>query len=257
MDEARTVGQVSEALGITRRTLHHYDEIGLVVPSDRSPAGYRLYADADLVRLQQVVVYRRLGFGLDDIRALLDEPAGVESHLRRQREAVTTRLAELTELVTAIDHALERAMTTSENHADLARLKELVGPAFDEEYAHDAERRWGDTDAWRQARERTAGFTADDWARVQREADRLVEDFAAAFEGGAPADGDAAAALAERHRAQVEEHYDCDHAFQVTLARTYLDDERLAAPYEGRAPGLARYVHDAIVANAARHGVAG
>jgi len=69
---ALTVGQVAEQLGVTVRTLHHYDEIGLVVPSDRTGAGYRLYGGEDITRLQQVVVYRRLGFALGEIAALLD-----------------------------------------------------------------------------------------------------------------------------------------------------------------------------------------
>jgi len=69
------VGQVAEQLGVTVRTLHHYDQIGLLVPSERTPAGYRLYTTGDVTRLQNVVVYRRLGFPLEEIALLLDEPS--------------------------------------------------------------------------------------------------------------------------------------------------------------------------------------
>ena len=103
-----TVGQVADLFGVTVRTLHHYDEIGLLTPSERSRAGYRLYTDADLVRLQQIVVYRR---PLEEIASLLDGGEDAVTHLRRQREAVLTRLDELKELVGAIDRALEREMT--------------------------------------------------------------------------------------------------------------------------------------------------
>ncbi len=91
--EALTVGQVAVDLGVTVRTLHHYDEIGLVRPSGRSQAGYRLYTRADLERLEAVVVYRRLGFPLGEIAALV-EATGADraGHLRRQRAAVSTRL---------------------------------------------------------------------------------------------------------------------------------------------------------------------
>src|ERR1700712_4659385 len=103
----RTVGQVAADFGVTVRTLHHYDEIGLVRPSDRSPSGYRLYDENDLTRLRHVVVYRRLGRALGDIARLLDgAPADVTNHLRRQRAAVLSRLEELGELVAAIDRAL-------------------------------------------------------------------------------------------------------------------------------------------------------
>ena len=103
-----TVGQVADLFGVTVRTLHHYDEIGLLTPSERSRAGYRLYTDADLVRLQQIVVYRRLELPLEEIASLLDGGEDAVTHLRRQREAVLTRLDELKELVGAIDRALER-----------------------------------------------------------------------------------------------------------------------------------------------------
>ena len=73
-----TVGQVAERFDVTVRTLHHYDEIGLLVPSDRSAAGYRLYTEDDLVRLQHVVVYRRLGFALEEVALLLEQPESVE-----------------------------------------------------------------------------------------------------------------------------------------------------------------------------------
>src|SRR5664280_2467271 len=73
--ETLTVGQVAEQYGITVRTLHHYDEIGLLVPRERTSAGYRLYTTADLTRLQHVVVYRRLGFSLEELAVLLEEQA--------------------------------------------------------------------------------------------------------------------------------------------------------------------------------------
>ena len=98
------MGRLARRLGLTVRTLHHYDEIGLLVPSRRSGAGYRLYTEDDITRLQHVVVYRRLGFALEEIALLLDDPAAdVAEHLRRQRAAVTSRLEEMRDLVTAID----------------------------------------------------------------------------------------------------------------------------------------------------------
>ena len=128
-----TVGQVAETFGVTVRTLHHYDAEGLVVPSARTHAGYRLYTDADLSRLATVVTYRRLGLPLHEVRALLDGEGTPEEHLRRQRDAVVTRLGELTELVTAIDAALEAAM--EQRPATAEELKELFGDGFGEEGA--------------------------------------------------------------------------------------------------------------------------
>ena len=69
---AHTVGRVAELAGVTVRTLHHYDEIGLLSPSERSQAGYRRYDDHDLERLQQIRYYRELGFSLPEIATILD-----------------------------------------------------------------------------------------------------------------------------------------------------------------------------------------
>ncbi len=89
MLEMRTVSEVSELARVTVRTLHHYDEIGLLSPSDRSAAGYRLYSYEDLMRLQEILVWRALGFSLVEIQGLLDDPEHDQlSALRRQRELV-------------------------------------------------------------------------------------------------------------------------------------------------------------------------
>jgi MerR family transcriptional regulator, thiopeptide resistance regulator len=154
-----TVGQVAERFAVTVRTLHHYDEIGLLRPSRRSAAGYRLYSDADITRLRRVVVYRRLGFALEEIAVVLDDPdADVSAHPRRQRDAVMTRLDELSGLVVAIDRALEAEMSGIQ----LTREEqiELFGDGFEEEYQAEAQERWGDTEEWKQSQARM--YVADE-----------------------------------------------------------------------------------------------
>lgn len=247
-----TVGQVAETFGVTVRTLHHYDAVGLVVPSGRTPAGYRLYTDADLARLSTVVTYRRLDLPLDEVRALLDGEGSAEEHLRRQRAVVVTRLDELAELVTAIDRALEREM--NDQPATTEDLKDLFGDGFGEEYAAEAEQRWGETDAWKQSRRRTDAYTKADWAEVKAEADAVDAAFVAALTSGEPATSAAAMDAAEAHRRHIADRfYDLDHAFHRNLADMYVSDPRFTRTYEDRAPGLARFVHDAIHANADRH----
>jgi len=85
-DEYLSVGRLAELAGVTVRTLHHYDEIGLVRPSARTAAGYRAYTAADVSRLRQVLTYRRLGFGLREVAELVTDPSvDAVAHLRRQR----------------------------------------------------------------------------------------------------------------------------------------------------------------------------
>jgi MerR family transcriptional regulator, thiopeptide resistance regulator len=249
-----TVGQVADVFGVTVRTLHHYDEIGLLVPSERSAAGYRLYTEADLRRLQQIVVYRRLELPLEQIAVLLDGDDDPGVHLRRQRDAVMQRLDELTEIVDAIDRALEREM--QQRPATTAELKELFGDGFDEQYEQEAQERWGETDAWKQSRSRTSSYTKDDWAQVKAEAEAVNAAFVAALASGAPATSEAAMDAAEQHRRHIHDRfYDLTHDFHRGLADMYVADPRFAKTYDDLAPGLAAYVRDAIHANADRHAV--
>ena len=247
-----TVGQVADVFGVTVRTLHHYDELGLLRPSERSAAGYRLYTEADLRRLQQIVVYRRLELPLDEIASLLAGDEDPRAHLRRQREAVMTRLDELTDIVVAIDRALEREM--DDRPATTEELKELFGDGFSDEYQQEAQERWGDTDAWKQSASRTGRYTAADWAQVKADMEAVNAAFVAALQAGEPATSVAAMDAAEAHRMHIHQRfYDLSHEFHRGLGDMYVADPRFTKTYEDLAPGLAAYVRDAIHANADRH----
>jgi DNA-binding transcriptional MerR regulator len=229
-----TVGQVAERSGVTVRTLHHYDEIGLLRPSRRSASGYRLYTDADLVRLRHVVVYRRLGFSLEEVAVLLDDP-------------------ELAELVTAIDRALEAEVSGIQLTPEEQR--ELFGENFKEEYQEEARERWGDTEAWRQSQERTSQYTKADWETIKAETDGVNARFVDALQAGEPAAGERAMDAAEAHRQHITRwFFDCSPELHACISDMYVSDPRFTKTYEDIATGLAQYVRDAAHANAARHG---
>ncbi|WP_159323588.1 MerR family transcriptional regulator [Streptomyces tendae] len=137
MEEHLTVGRVAELAGVSVRTLHHYDDIGLVRPSARTAAGYRAYSADDVGRLREVLAYRRLGFGLRDIADLVDDPAAdAVAQLRRLRVLLVERRDRAASMVTAIDRELEaRAMgirTTPQEQLKAfgAELYEAIGTAY-------------------------------------------------------------------------------------------------------------------------------
>lgn len=247
-----SVGQVSAFAGVTVRTLHHYDEIGLLVPGDRTHAGHRRYGDADLDRLQQILFYRELGFPLEEVAALLDDPhADPVEHLRRQHTLLTGRIARLQEMATAVEHAME-ARRMGINLTPEERF-EVFGEHDPEQYQEEAERRWGGTEAWRQSQERTASWTKDDWKRFQNEFDDLHRRIAQKMTDGVAADAAEVMDLAEEHRTFISRSsFDCAPQMHTCLGEMYVQDERFTAYYEQISPGLARYLRDAIVANAAR-----
>ncbi|MEU8621547.1 MerR family transcriptional regulator [Streptomyces sp. NPDC048623] len=137
VEEHLTVGRVAELAGVSVRTLHHYDEIGLVQPSARTGSGYRAYSAADVERLREVLGYRRLGFGLRVIAELVDDPASdAVAHLRRLRGLLVDQRDRAAAMVTAIDNELEaRAMgirTSPEEQLKAfgAQLYESIGSAY-------------------------------------------------------------------------------------------------------------------------------
>lgn len=251
MAQPLTVGRIADLTHVTVRTLHHYDEIGLVSPSGRTTAGYRVYAEADVERLHQVLLYRRLGFSLTDIATLVDDPqVDALEHLRRQRAMLLERSAGIEAMVAAIDKELEARMTginlTPEEQLEVFGTDKVGG-----EWADEARERWGETEAYQQSQRRTADYTKEDWARLKTEADEGLRAFADALTGGRPATGPEATALAEQHRQYISRwFYDCSIETHRGLAQMYIADARFAQMYDAVRPGLAQYVHDAIIANA-------
>jgi DNA-binding transcriptional MerR regulator len=242
------VGRLAEIAGVTVRTLHHYDDIGLLRPSGRTSGGYRRYDERDLERLRLILVYRELGFTLDEIRLIVADPEP-ESHLRRQHGLLLERIERLRAMVAAIEYLLE-AEKMSINLTPEEKF-EVFGDFDPDVHEPEVRERWGDTDAYRESARRTAGYTKEDWLRIKVEAGTLMEQWIAAFDSGVPADSGPAMALAEEHRDQITRHYyDCTYEIQVGLAQMYLADPRFRSNYDDQRPGLAQYVHDAILANA-------
>jgi DNA-binding transcriptional MerR regulator len=249
-----TVGELARLAGVTVRTLHHYDRIGLVRPSERTSAGYRSYDVGDLDRLQQVLVYRELGFPLEEVATLLDDPdADPAAHLRRQHRLLRERLERTQAMVAAVEKEME-ARTMGISLTPEERF-ELFGDGFSDEYQVEAEERWGDTEAWAQSQRRTSAYTKEDWVRIKEETDDIARRFAEAMRSGTAADTIPAMAIAEEHRQHIVRYfYDCSPAMHAGLGRMYVEDPRFTAHYEQVAPGLAQYVSTAVQASAARQG---
>ncbi|MBF8194385.1 MerR family transcriptional regulator [Nonomuraea sp. K274] len=247
-----SVGQAARLAGITVRTLHHYDEIGLLAPGERTHAGYRRYTDADLVRLQQILLYRELGFPLEEIAVILDRPEADElTHLRRQHELLTRRAQRLGAVIAAV----ERAMQARSQNITLTPEErfEVFGDFEPADHDAEVERRWGHSDQYAQSRRRVATYTKADWLQIKAEAAGINDDLVAAFKAGLPADGEHAMDLAERHRGHITRwFYTCTYEIHRCLGDMYVEDPRFTATYDALAPGLAGYLRHAIHANARR-----
>ncbi len=215
-----SVGEVSRFAGVTVRTLHHYDEIGLLRPSGRSAAGYRLYDDLDLQRLQEVLFYRELGFGLEEIGALVEVPTFNRAHiLARQRQLIEEKIERLTSMAKAVEAALQafeegRTMTQEEMFGSLNKeeMVEVFGefdPTLHEDEVRD---RWGETEAYAESSKRTARYSKDDWKRMREESEVINQRLADLFTAGTDPEAEQSMDAAEQHRLHIDRwFYPCSH----------------------------------------------
>ncbi|MDN5599838.1 MAG: MerR family transcriptional regulator [Brachybacterium sp.] len=279
--EELTVGRVADLVGVSVRTLHHWDAIGLVRPSGRSWSGYRLYDAEDVARIHRVLVYRELGLALAQIGGILDDPfVDPREHLQRQRALLQERIRRLEKTARAVDEMIERTDMNDMNdmtdqsgqtgqtgqtgksgqskHATRLSPEEqarIFGTDWDPAYQDEARERWGDSDAWKQSAARTRDWGTAQWQEVKDETEAVEAALAEALGRGVAPGSEEANALAEQHRATIARHYDCTRSMQVVLARMYTEDPRFAAHYDERAEGLAVWVRSAIEENARAHGV--
>ena len=244
----RTVGEVAELTGGTVRALAHYDDIGLLSPSERTAAGYRLYSDADLLRLHAIANWRDMGFGLSDIATMLDDrDDDVSTALKQQRERLLDRADRLGMMIDALDAAIDahdRGMTMNDD--TVIEIFDGFNPA---EHEEEARERWGDTDAYAESRHRTSAYSAEDWKRFRQQNQENLDDFIAMMKAGSPPDSPEAQEAARRHGALIDEwFYPITPKIHLGLAESYVTDPRFEATYEKAATGLARYIRNAIIA---------
>ncbi len=258
MSKGRTyqVKEVERIAGVSVRALHHYDEIGLLVPSGRTEAGYRLYSDDDLLRLQQILIGRELGMPLEEIKRSLDDPSfDRRAALEKQRKEIAIRAERTAAMLRAIDATLaalnegERTMKEM-GKEELTALFDGFDPA---RYEDEVEERWGETDAYKESASRTSKYTEADWERYKAESHAIMIDAAKLFRSGSAADAEEAMSVAERHRSSIDRwFYPCAPEMHARLADGYEVDDRFAASIDQYAPGLTAWWSAAIRANARR-----
>jgi DNA-binding transcriptional MerR regulator len=251
------IKEVAQIAKISVRTLHHYDAIGLLVPSARSEAGYRLYADDDLLRLQQILIGRELGMTLEAIGRSLDDPAfDRRKALLEQRKLLERRAEETAEMIRAVDRALDVIERRGpERNSD---MKDLFAGFDPSKYEAEAKQRWGHTGAYRESMRRTQRYTADDWKRFGVEQAAILNDAFALLSAGESPDSAAAMAVAERHRLSIDHwFYPCSARMHRGLSDLYENDARFAENIDRHGAGLTPFLVAAIRANSDRAEAAG
>ena len=243
-----TVGEVARLSGVTVRTLHHYDQIGLLVPSGRTGSGYRAYDDRDIERLQEILAHRELGLSLDEIAEALEGAVDRAETLTSARDRMTDQIRRLEAIVASLDAAIA---AQQKGHTMTPEEKLSVFGDFDPaEYEAEAKERWGDTDAFAQSATRTAGYQKGDWETIRAESTGIYQKLGNLLaEGIDPADAQAAAVV-EEHRAHISRwFYDCTPEIHAGLGQMYQGDARFAENIDkAGGEGVAAYLSAAIAA---------
>lgn len=249
---AYTVGEVATLAHVSIRTLHHYDELGLLQPSERSEAGYRHYTDEDLDRLQTVLFFKELGFTLEEIRDLVDDPAfDRREALVVQRDLIAEQALRLEAMLGLID----KTLVSLEGGIQMTKEEkfEAFGDFDPSEYEDEVKERWGETNAYRESARRTARYTRDDWSRFKAESEEISLAIVALMEAGVEARDPRAMDAVDCARLQIDQwFYPCSLEMHAGLADMYIADPRFTATYEKIHVGMACYMHDAIKANLER-----
>ncbi|HKQ45777.1 MAG TPA: MerR family transcriptional regulator [Rhizomicrobium sp.] len=246
------VKDVAKLTGISVRTLHYYEEINLIAPG-RSAAGYRLYGDADLLRLQQILIGRTLGLSLEEIRRSLDDPAFDQMEcLKAQRVRLAARAAEMNAMVASIDAALAHIANETETSAmDLKAIFDGFDPCV---YEAEGAERWGKTDAFQQSAQRSKTYGEAQWRAIKVEQASIFDAAADAMKAGSDPGSAASRTIAERHRRYIDRwFYPLSPVMHATLADMWEADSRFEESIDRHGQGLTRWLAKAVRAAASAH----
>lgn len=236
-----TVKTVADIAGISVRTLHHYDAIGLLKPAELSASGYRLYSRGDLERLQQILFFRELGFALEEIREILDRPGfDRRQALREHRALLLERRERLTRLIESVDRtldAMERGVLMNEQD---------MFAGFDQsKYEEEVRQRWGHTDAYKESMRRAKTYTKEDWDAIKADSGAIQQGIADLMDR-APSDPAVQELVGRWHKLICDRFYNCPVQMFRGMGEMYVADERFTAFYEKIKPGMARFFKAAI-----------
>ena len=232
------IKEFAEFTGVSVRTLHYYDEIGLLTPAfvDKS-TGYRFYDENSLIRMQEILFYRELDFSLKSIGEILSSPNYDKNKaLKEQKHLLTLKKERLERLISAIDGAVKG---------------EIVMKAFDnsefENYKREAKEKWGETDAYKEHAQRTKNYSKQKWNDLAAGMDHIMAEFALCMRKDETPDSAAVQNLVKLLQNHItENYYLCTHEILAGLGQMYVADERFKNNIDKHADGTAAFICEAI-----------
>ena len=232
------IKEFADFTGVSVRTLHYYDEIGLMKPAWVDPiTGYRYYDEQSLLRMQEILFYRELDFSLKSIGDMLSSPDyDRQRALEDQKKLLTLKKERLERLILAIDGAAkgENVMTAFDKHAF-------------EKYKEEAKQKWGQTAAYQEHAEKTRNYTNQTWGELAEGLDRIMAEFALCMKRGETPDSSEAQQLVKTLQSHItDNYYTCNDQILLGLGQMYVGDERFRQNIDRHGDGTARFICDAV-----------
>lgn len=232
------IKEFAEFCGVSVRTLHYYDETGLLKPAGVDEhTGYRFYDETSLLRMQEILFYRELDFSLKSISEILSSPDyDKEKAFSEQKKLLIIKKTRLEKLISAIDNAMKG---------------ETVMSAFDnsefEKYKTEAKERWGKTDAYREYAEKSKGYTKENFTSLADGLNGIFSEFAALMKKGKSPDSPEAQSLVKKLQNHITENcYTCTKEILAGLGQMYVLDERFKNNIDKNGDGTARFASEAV-----------
>jgi DNA-binding transcriptional MerR regulator len=240
---AHTVRQLANMAGVSVRTLHHYDHIGLLRPVARTAAGYRLYGTKDLLRLQQILLYKELDLPLEEIRRILDDPGfDPVRALVQHRRTLELRAERLAHLLHTIDRTVARLMEVDMSLTDEELYEGLPKETVDR-WKREVDERY-DPKLVAESNRRVHAMGKEQWNAVKAEGDAISRRMAELM-GRAPGDPEVQVTIARQH-AWIENFYPCSADVFTGLGQLYAENPEFRANYDKVRPGLADFMRDTM-----------
>ena len=232
------IKEFAKISGVSVRTLHYYDEIGLLPPAFVERAtGYRYYDENSLLRMQEILFYRELDFPLKSIGDILSSPDhDTRRSLEEQKKLLALKKERLERLIASIDAAMKG---------------DNIMEAFDnsefEAYKAEAQEKWGKTDAYKEHTEKTKHYSQEKWNGLAEGMDRIMAQFAACMKAGnAPASAEAQSLVKTLQEYITTNYYHCTKEILAGLGQMYVADERFQNNIDKHGKGTAVFIRDAI-----------
>lgn len=239
------IREFAKLTGVSVRTLHFYDEIGLLKPSSVDEQnGYRFYDEHSLVQMQEIMFYRELDFSLKEIRKILSSPDyDKQNALIKQKHLLILKKERIDRLISALDSAMK---------GEIANMDIFDNSEFEtarEKYAKEVSEKWGDTSAYKESEKKTENYSTDKWKQISSAMDKKLAEFADCMRKGVSPDSEEAQALVKKWKDFItENYYTCTEEILAGLGEMYVSDERFLKNIDRHGDGTAQFMRDSIKA---------